>query len=249
MAKTKRIIDFKGPSAQELGVIIDQPERDNKFSGEETQSSLNGDSFITTSQSTTDIDTITNNAGAFSIISIDSGSIYNEVIDADAISSIEDNTISNNIAAKETLSYKTDSIDTSSIKAASHITNSNITISENIQSSLEDTKMLEPANPTKGEAIKQISGVARVFTTDTIEINPVVIQGPRRESVYRRLIRDYLNKALGDEERVEIKLSDMGRALDISDKTIYSHLKVLRQTEFVIKKLRYSTEIRRRKQE
>ena len=61
-----------------------------------------------------------------------------------------------------------------------------------------------------------------------------------------KLVRDYLYAALGDNERVEIKLSVMGQELGINPKTLYKHLKTLRETEFILTKLQYCTEIRRR---
>jgi hypothetical protein len=68
----------------------------------------------------------------------------------------------------------------------------------------------------------------------------------KKNNVYVKLIRDYLNAALGNKERAEIKLSVMVQELGINPKTLYKHLLTLRVTEFTIKKLRYSTEIKRK---
>ncbi|GHV48824.1 hypothetical protein FACS1894204_13260 [Synergistales bacterium] len=69
------------------------------------------------------------------------------------------------------------------------------------------------------------------------------------DSLYFRSIRDYLYAALGDSDRAEIKLSVMEKELGINSKTLYKHLKTLRETEFVLTKLQYATEIRRRTEE
>lgn len=60
------------------------------------------------------------------------------------------------------------------------------------------------------------------------------------------MIRNYLYKALGSADRAEIKLSVMSDELGINPKTLYKHLKTLRETEFIITKLQYGTEIKRR---
>ena len=65
-------------------------------------------------------------------------------------------------------------------------------------------------------------------------------------TVQFKLIRDYLYAALGNNDRAEIKLSVMGEELSINPKTLYKHLKTLRETEFILKKHQYCTEIRRR---
>jgi hypothetical protein len=66
-------------------------------------------------------------------------------------------------------------------------------------------------------------------------------------TVQARMVRDYLYKALGDTERAEIKLSIMCQELGINPKTLYKHLKPLRENEFIITKLQYGTEIRKRR--
>jgi len=68
-----------------------------------------------------------------------------------------------------------------------------------------------------------------------------------RRSLHLAIIRDALNKALGNSQRVEIKLCDMQRDLDINPKTFYRHLKKFRKTDFEIKRLIYGTELKRLK--
>ena len=65
-------------------------------------------------------------------------------------------------------------------------------------------------------------------------------------TVQFRLIRDYLYSALGNNDQVKIKLSVMGQELGINVKTLYKHLKMLRETEFFITKQQYCTQIKRR---
>lgn len=71
---------------------------------------------------------------------------------------------------------------------------------------------------------------------------------PKRvySTVQFKMIRDYLYTVLGDADSVEIKLSEMQKELEINPKTLYKHLKTLRETEFIITKLQYGTEIKRR---
>jgi hypothetical protein len=66
-----------------------------------------------------------------------------------------------------------------------------------------------------------------------------------RRSLHLTIIRDYLNRALGDKDRAEIKLSEMQRELDINPKTLFRHLKTLRNTEFEINRMMYGTELKR----
>jgi len=68
-----------------------------------------------------------------------------------------------------------------------------------------------------------------------------------RRNLHLTIIRNYLNQALGDHERLEIKLVDVQRELDIPPNTFYRQLKKLRNTEFEIKRLIYGTEIKRMK--
>jgi predicted ArsR family transcriptional regulator len=72
------------------------------------------------------------------------------------------------------------------------------------------------------------------------------VKNKKSRPLHFRIVRDYLYAALGDADRVEIKLSVMGEELGISPKTLYKHLKTLRETEFILTKLQFSTEIRRR---
>jgi hypothetical protein len=66
------------------------------------------------------------------------------------------------------------------------------------------------------------------------------------DNLYRRAIREYLERALGDQESVEIKISQMQQDLGISIITVYKHLGVLRKTDYEIKKLQFSTLLKRK---
>ena len=68
-----------------------------------------------------------------------------------------------------------------------------------------------------------------------------------RKSLHFTIIRDALYEALGNKERAEIKLCDIQKGFDMSDKTFYRHLKTLRNTEFEINRMMYGTELKRRK--
>jgi DNA-binding transcriptional ArsR family regulator len=68
----------------------------------------------------------------------------------------------------------------------------------------------------------------------------------RKNTIHFSIVRDYLCKALGNKDSVEIKLSDMQEELGIHPNTLYKHLKTLRETEFIITRQRYGTEIKRR---
>jgi predicted GTPase len=191
MAKKKARIDFKGPSALDLGVVVSTPEK--------------------------------------------------EVQDPKA-----------EILANET-KYNTDNIKSVTDKGNSK---SIVTEKENVSPEKEGKKEVEKKQKEiempRVEAVATGAGknsvsVALLNENITVTTASPVTPSPRRESVYRKMIRDYLNRALGDNESVVIKLLDMKNNLEITDKTLYGHLKVLRQTEFEIKKLRYGTEVKRRK--
>jgi hypothetical protein len=59
-------------------------------------------------------------------------------------------------------------------------------------------------------------------------------------------VREHLYKLLGDDESVEIKLNEVIKDLNINPHSFYKYLRTLRETDFTVVKLRYSTEIKRR---
>jgi DNA-binding transcriptional ArsR family regulator len=71
----------------------------------------------------------------------------------------------------------------------------------------------------------------------------------RAENLYRRAIREYLEKTLGDRESVEFKISKMQEDLGVTMQTLYKHLRYLRRTEFEIKQIRYGSILKRRVKE
>ena len=93
---------------------------------------------------------------------------------------------------------------------------------------------------------KVITDIGNNIASNTTFSKTGDVKPGKRRTIHFRLIRDYLNAVLGDNERVEIKLSEMGEELGIPLNTLYRHLKTLRETEFYITRLQYGTEIRRR---
>jgi hypothetical protein len=177
MAKKKPRIDFKGPSALDLGVVVNTPEiKPQEVPVKISENREEGAIFTIKSVS----------------INSDNTNIVTEFGEAKEISEPQE--------TKPVLSAGEKSV-------AVHIINADLSV---------------------------------------VPLIPVVAN-PRRESLYRKMIRDYLSRALGTQESVVIKLSQMKEDLEITEKTLYFHLKVLRQTEFEIKKLRYGTEVKRRK--
>jgi len=67
----------------------------------------------------------------------------------------------------------------------------------------------------------------------------------RGRPFYRNAIVGYLNSAIGDNESAEIKLSVMRKELGINEKTLFNHLKALRDTEFEFTRLIYGTRVRK----
>ena len=63
----------------------------------------------------------------------------------------------------------------------------------------------------------------------------------RGRPFYRNAIVGYLNSAIGDNESAEIKLTVMRKELGINEKTLFNHLKALRDTEFEFTRLIYGT--------
>jgi hypothetical protein len=59
-------------------------------------------------------------------------------------------------------------------------------------------------------------------------------------------VRDYFYNLLGDNESVEVKFSEVIQNLEINPHSFYKYFRTLRETDFVVTKLRYSTEIRKR---
>jgi hypothetical protein len=59
-------------------------------------------------------------------------------------------------------------------------------------------------------------------------------------------VRDHLYKLLGDGDSAEVKFAEVVADLDINPHSFYKYLRILRETDFIVKQLRYSTEIRRR---
>jgi hypothetical protein len=91
------------------------------------------------------------------------------------------------------------------------------------------------------------NGMAHDAITDINTAQSYTAQNkPRGNALFLSVIRDYLNRALGDADRVEIKIKDMEEDLGISKNALYRHLRTLRDTEFFITKLRFSTELKRR---
>ena len=106
------------------------------------------------------------------------------------------------------------------------------------------------ANAEKDNTGIQNAGLSNNgITKNGIGNNTNTINGVAKKhynTVQFKLIRDYLYNVLGTSERVEIKLSIMCQELEINPKTFYKHLKTLRESEFVITKLQYGTEIRKK---
>jgi hypothetical protein len=67
-----------------------------------------------------------------------------------------------------------------------------------------------------------------------------------KSSVYMRLIRDYLEKVLDGNPIAYFKISQMTKDLGINPKTIFKYLKILRQSEYEIKREQFGTTIRKR---
>ena len=136
--------------------------------------------------------------------------------------------------------------------AIAEVGNSDIGITEN---SNFESKRVESAVPVvKKNRISQtgITGIGNTKISNSRKDNAIISNSTNGNTkrtyatVQFKLIRDYLYAALDNNDRVEIKLSVMGEELGINIKTLYKHLKILRETEFFIKKLQYCTEIRKR---
>lgn len=96
-------------------------------------------------------------------------------------------------------------------------------------------------NTNKGIDSRPITGFGSSTSGTSVSSNAVC-----GNTAIFNMIREYLNRALGDSPRAEIKLSSMQKELGINPKTLYKHLRVLRETDFTITKLQYGTEIKRK---
>ena len=84
--------------------------------------------------------------------------------------------------------------------------------------------------------------------SSNIKYNDMPNTSPKSSGVNQtifNLVRNYLYDILGNEEEVQIKLKDIETALNINANTLYKHLKILRNTEFMITKIRGGTILRR----
>jgi hypothetical protein len=148
------------------------------------------------------------------------------------------------------------SIDSSTIRK--HITQyGNASFDNTLSTTTEsDTAQLRntPINNTEGLAPGESNSMSNThayiapIATTLISNTPsgITHSKPKGNALYLSVIRDYLERALGGEDRVEIKIKDMEKNLGISKNALYRHLRTLRETEFFITKLRFSTEIKRR---
>ena len=59
-------------------------------------------------------------------------------------------------------------------------------------------------------------------------------------------VRDYLYQLLGNNDSVEVKFGEVIKELDINPHSFYKYMRTLKETDFIVTKLRYSTEITKR---
>jgi hypothetical protein len=105
---------------------------------------------------------------------------------------------------------------------------------------VEESEAKASGDASKGAVGNEITGAVEKGSAG---INS---PAPRKENLYRRAIRDYLNRTLGDKEEVEFKISKMQQELGITTMTVYKHLRYLRKTEFEIKALQFCSLLKRR---
>jgi biotin operon repressor len=88
------------------------------------------------------------------------------------------------------------------------------------------------------------SGEESITLSSTSEPVTTTVQG--KSSVYLRLIRQYLYDLLKDKDCAFFKISHMTQELGINQKTVFKHLKILRQSEFEIKREQFGTIVKKR---
>ena len=153
------------------------------------------------------------------------------------------------MAKKRQIDFSGPSIKDLGIKIEEQNGNSNIGNTENGSSDSGKSKIRPANNGIKPK--KHKSGTAKFGSTKNTNANIGTTEKmPSGKRTYKTvqftMIRDYLYKALGTADSVEIKLSEMCQELGINPKTMYGHLKTLRDTEFTLTKLQYGTEVRRK---
>jgi hypothetical protein len=104
------------------------------------------------------------------------------------------------------------------------------------QDNIEENKNIAepPKSITKGRAVTPIANNRSARSPENLF------------TANRNAIREYLYNALGNQESAFIRLADISENLNINMNTLYRHLKVLRETDFMLKKVFNGTEIRRR---
>ena len=123
---------------------------------------------------------------------------------------------------------------TNDSQSASNVQESNI-VSDN---SIENIRNIDSAKDDKNIANTHSTNTQNSTTPNTNDVKGV------NYSIFSR-VREHIYKLLGDKNQVEVKLSELIKELKVNANAFYRYLKILRETDFVVKKLRYSTEISR----
>jgi hypothetical protein len=95
------------------------------------------------------------------------------------------------------------------------------------------------------EAKKSAQKNQAVVETPVVEKKGDFVE-PKQFRDCRQAIIDYFNAALQDKPSVVLTLSKMRSDIGMNQKTLFKHLKSLRQTHFILKNLGYGTEVSRR---
>ena len=83
---------------------------------------------------------------------------------------------------------------------------------------------------------------------DNIDITSIdnVSIAPKINKIMFSHVRSHFYKLLGDNDKIEVKCQEIIIELGINAHTFYKYLKILKETDFVITKMRYGTVIARR---
>lgn len=105
----------------------------------------------------------------------------------------------------------------------------------------------------KRQQIKTKNSIAKVDTTNTENISSnnknSIANSSNAKNVNQALfnrVRGYIYDLLGDQKSVEVKFSEIIKNLDINPHSFYKYMRIMKETDFTITKLRYSTEIQKK---
>jgi hypothetical protein len=107
---------------------------------------------------------------------------------------------------------------------------------------IEEMKLEQPQDPPK-----KVEGKSTMTPPIAVNTQKMEYKVELKEfKDYKQAIIDYLNAALNDKPSVIVVLEQMRTDIGMNPKTLFKHLKALRQTHFTLTNLGYGTQVRKK---